>query len=399
MGLLLTAVLALSASAQLRLDIDDVITVSGHCLDSSGIHIAPDSVQVIVYKSGTEQFNDWFGPGDPQCAASNGMLVFSESVANIDNDAGVGVYEVRAGFFDDQLSLYNWKTFWLYAGSSAGTLTKGDVYDTVASLLNDSVVTVEEFWAADSAVIDTTDIGDWFAANGGGIDSASLAGIIWNTPAANHNLPGTFGGYLDAEVSGLTGGSGAHSVDIIAIDSGSLQPVPQAGIAIRNSAQTALLAVGHTDSDGRVGFNLDDGTYAVVATGPGLIFSAWDTLVVNGPTVDTIAGYQFDPGDAPMPGLCRVYGFLYSFDGLPVAGATVSALLPDGAARTAAVIISPMRVHVETDSSGYFYLDLIPSSSLLPTGTEYEFGISRPDGSLLRRRVLVPDSPNWQLIW
>ena len=38
-----------------------------------------------------------------------------------------------------------------------------------------------------------------------------------------------------------------------------------------------------------------------------------------------------------------------------------------------------------TDSAGYFYLDLIPSDSLTPSGQLYEFTISRSDGTVLRR--------------
>jgi hypothetical protein len=68
-------------------------------------------------------------------------------------------------------------------------------------------------------------------------------------------------------------------------------------------------------------------------------------------------------------------------------------------ARFSVVIISPYSVSTTTDNNGYFYLDLIPSDSLIPPGVKYEFTISRSDGTILRQRLTVPDASIWRLTW
>lgn len=118
-----------------------------------------------------------------------------------------------------------------------------------------------------------------------------------------------------------------------------------------------------------------------------------------GAGVDSVCGDQFDPGLPALAGLCRVYGYLYDIQGNPETGAVVRAYLPAGVVRYQNVIVSPFSVSVSSDTVGYFYLDLLPSDSLIPTGREYEISISRSDGTVLRRRLAVPAMSSWQLVW
>ena len=97
--------------------------------------------------------------------------------------------------------------------------------------------------------------------------------------------------------------------------------------------------------------------------------------------------------------MCRVYGFLYNISGIPEPQALVTAQLPSGVVRFSSVIVSPFSVSTTTDSNGYFFFDLIPSDSLIPAGTPYEFTISRTDGTILRQRLTVPDTTQWRLTW
>ncbi len=233
----------------------------------------------------------------------------------------------------------------------------------------------------------------------GGSDSASIAGWVWNTPQSNHIIDGTFGGYLDAEISGLGSGSGVYSQTIVAFDSTLEQVIPFVNMAVRNLDQTSLLAVGATGSDGHVSFNLDGGSYLVVASAAGYIFEANADLEVTGNSIDTVYGDQFDPGMPPSPNLCRVYGHLYDLSGAAEQGATVTASLPSGVVRFDGVIVSPSVMMATTDSEGYFCLDLIPTNLLTPAGTLYEFAINRSDGTILRQRVVVPESNDWRLSW
>jgi len=234
---------------------------------------------------------------------------------------------------------------------------------------------------------------------GGSGDSASIARWVWNTPQDNHTGDGTFGKYLDAEISGVGVGGGLYSFRITAYDSSIDQTISGARVIIRNLAQTSLIALGSTDSQGEIEFNLDADSFLVAAYSHGYVFNAFDTVVVSGGGEDTIRAYRFDPGQPSDPALCRVWGFLYDLTGRPESGSAVSAWLPSGTAKSGGLIITPSKVETVSDSTGYFYLDLIPGGDLEPDGTMYEITINRSDGTILREGVDVPDQPVWQLTW
>ena len=235
--------------------------------------------------------------------------------------------------------------------------------------------------------------------SGGGNDSVSIARWVWNAPHNNHLVSGTFGQFLDAEVSSLSAGAGAWSYAVAAQDTAVDQAVPNAIVSIRNLEQTALIAVRTTNSLGRAWFNLNSGRYLAMIISPGYTFPAFDTIDVIGPGADTVMGYQFNPGAPGSPALCRVYGYLFGVNGQPEWNAQVSAAIPKGVMRTDLHVVSPFSVSTLSDSTGYFFLDLIPSDSLYPAGSTYEISISRPDGTILRKRLTVPAQPTWQLTW
>jgi len=169
-------------------------------------------------------------------------------------------------------------------------------------------------------------------------------------------------------------------------------------VAVWNADQSSLLAVVTTGPGGNTGINLDSGDYVVSATAPGYIFEPYDTITVSSAEADTILGYHFDPGSPASPALCRVYGYLYTMEGIAESGARVSAWVPSGVTLHSDIIISPFPVTTTTNDAGYFYLDLIPSSQLLGAPS-YELTINRTDGTILRKRLAVPDSSSWQLTW
>ena len=175
--------------------------------------------------------------------------------------------------------------------------------------------------------------------------------------------------------------------------------VPGANVAIRSLDQSALIAVGRSDSEGKVSFNLDADSYVGVVTATGYLFAPFDTFQVTGAGADTLCGRQFDPGSPALPSLCRVYGHLYTISGIAEEGAVISVMLPSGAARSGQRVISPFAVMTLSDADGYFALDLIPSDSLNPSGAKYEFSITRKDGAILRQRVQIPAQTSWRLDW
>jgi|GEM_PF-1542562 len=498
LALLVVHLASLEIHAQIHLRADDLITLSGYGLDSAGIQQMPDSLRLIVLRHGVEEFDAWYDPSDIQCSALNGGLTFVDVFGDIDNDAGPGLYEVKAGFFLRDDSLYDWRTLWIYQGvdlaaiedtvmgikdildaretwSLTGRSPIGDTIHRNASVLTeDSHVGVDwskvtnqtsavslsatvisrlgvldedftsidldsttvgrlteragyrlspdgvgDIWSHGSRslsalgfALDSADFADscfdethftagyFDSAQGaaGGLDSADLANAVWNAPALNHDSPGTFGDYLDTKVSGLGTGGGAYAIILTAVDTLSGQTVPGVRVAIRNPEQTSLIAVGRTDASGTSRFNLDLGEFLVVADAPGYLFAPYDSLSVNGPVAEEIKGRRFDPGLPASPSLCRVYGFVYGVTGLPERGAVVSAGLPKGVSRTSDLIVSPSAVTVSTDSSGYFFLDLIPSS-MLEGESRYELTITRTDGAILRKRFAVPSQASWLMDW
>ena len=238
-----------------------------------------------------------------------------------------------------------------------------------------------------------------YKGQGGGGDSTSVARWVWNTPQNHHTQTGTFGKYLDTEISGIGSGSGLYSCRLMVVDSTVGQIIPGVKIVVRNLSQTALIASGSTDFDGYAGFNLDLDTFLVIPFAPGYIFESYDTLLVTGAGTDTIYGYRFDPGAPTLPEICRVYGFLFDISGGREKGAAITAWLPSGVSRVGAGIISPFRKSTVSDSTGYFYLDLIPSINLIPGNGKYEITITRTDGTILRERITVPNISRWLLTW
>jgi hypothetical protein len=236
-----------------------------------------------------------------------------------------------------------------------------------------------------------------------GLTATDVADSVWNRPFAGPFSAGSMGDSLSSpsyvQGSAIGSGSGAFAVSITVYDSTIAQVIPGVSVHVRNLSQTALVAISRSDVSGSVLVNLDADSFLVVASAAGYQFSPFDSLVVSGGASDTIYGVQFYPGIPSSPSLCRVYGHLYTVDGQPETGATVSAFLPEGVQRSGNLVISPFSVSAVSDSTGYFFLDLIPSDSLLPDTAQYEFTITRTDGTILRQRLMVPDADSWQLTW
>jgi len=205
--------------------------------------------------------------------------------------------------------------------------------------------------------------------------------------------------WISALISGISGGGGGYSYQLVVIDSTISQVIPGVSLTLRNLNQTALIATGTTNILGAASFNLNSASYVAIASSPGYIFENFDTVIVAGTGVDTVYGYQFDPGMPVDPELCRVYGYLYDIAGNPESDATVTASLPSGVSRFGSTIVSPFQRETKTDDSGYFYIDLIPSIDLTPPTNKYEISITLSNGTVLRERLLIPDISSWMLTW
>ncbi len=363
---------------------EDSLSFVFYSLDSLGNPTTADSVYILVTgPTGGVAFKDSLTSSDNRITATTirgkQFYSFAEQVSNIDGNGEAGHYAIT-----------------LLAKKNSGNLLTPNTYSfqIISDELSDQIALIGDSVYAKGGAVDSNR-----TEMGGSGDSTFIARWVWNTPQANHTSVGSFGKYLDTEVSGISGGSGAYSFMLVTFDTSLDQVIPQAGIAVRNVSQTSLIATGRTNSGGEATFNLDADSFVIVATAPGYAFDTYDTVVVSGTGSDTIFGAQFDPGSPSSPGLCRVYGWLYDIGGAPESGASVMAHLPSGVVQYSVVIISPYSVSTITDNGGYFYLDLIPSDSLVPAGVKYEFTISRTDGTILRQRLTVPDTTLWRLTW
>ncbi|KAA3634868.1 MAG: hypothetical protein DWP97_06130 [Calditrichaeota bacterium] len=369
----------------------DSLSFQFYLLDSIGNNISlasSDSIGLVVfYPNGDEAYALTILGNNgniTETTLSNigSFYVYADAVANFDgSSASDGVYKWLMIVNDISLGLHTSHSgeFQLYQNSD---------FNTRLDYLNASISSRSTFNPSTDTVNAYTNI-----------DSTTIARSVWNTPQSSHLIAGTFGDYLDSDISGLGSGSGIYAQSVVVYDTANGQPVSGVNVLIRNLAQSTLIASGNSDVYGYSTFNLNADSFLIVGYAPGYLFEAFDTLVVTGNSVDTIFGYQIDIGNPVEPNLCRVYGYLYGITGLPEVGAGVTAALSTGDVRSGSLIISPFSKSTTTDSLGYFYLDLIPSDSLSPVNQKYEFTISRTDGTVLRQRIEIPALAQWSLSW
>ena len=361
---------------------EDSIAVVFFSLDSLGNPTTADSLFVAVSGPlGSVVYSSAMAISDSRVATttvgSGRFYLFSDQVSNLDGSGTIGSYSLGL----------------MARNSSLALLTPAQLnFQIISQELSDQLELIEDSVLVKGGTIDSN-------YTERGADSSNIARWVWNTPQSGHTTAGTFGKYLDSEISGMGTGSGLYSYTIQLFDTSSSQAVPGTRTMVRNLEQTALIATGLSDTYGVISFNLDADSFIVVASSPGYIFEAYDTVVVTAAGVDTILCAGFDPGVPTFPTFCRIWGYLFNANGQAEDNVDVSAHIPSGVTTFANGIITPTAVSTATDSNGYFYLDLLPSVLLGSDGAEYEITISRQDGTILRQRLDIPDSTSWQLRW
>lgn len=161
-------------------------------------------------------------------------------------------------------------------------------------------------------------------------------------------------------------------------------PLPDATVQITNESQTIYVDQKTTDVDGYADFVLasDSTVYAVRTWGIGLSFpDSPDTMTVSGPMSFSVQGESFIPDAPSAPSLGNVYGWLIAADGVARTSVTLSfSLAAPSSVRPVTVsdhrLVTRRVVTTTTDSNGGFSVDLIPTSSMLPTGLRYKVTIS-----------------------
>ena len=287
--------------------------------------------------------------------------------------------------------------------------------------------------SVDSNALESADFEDYFLKeskiDGGAIseakiadaalDSAKFSGDYWtavSNTGGSASLPDSVTARIDSILAslGYDASTSAHDkIDNLSLSGGGSEPetlivmslpdsilIEGVSIMVRTLDQSTVKVDGLcTDHNGRRILELDADSFFVALTHNNNSQSL-DTIVVqSGGGTDTLWMTEFDPGQPSSPDLCRVYGWIYDISGNAVERTNVTAEIPSEfhPLKYEGVIITPYRKTAESDSTGYWYIDLFPNQSLSKTESEYLFTIEYPSGVIFKTKTAVPDSSSWQL--
>jgi hypothetical protein len=246
-----------------------------------------------------------------------------------------------------------------------------------------------------------------------GMDT-SIAYTGWGIGVHNITLCWFFNGYnewycdfytpIDNTTSGGGSGgsgSGAHAVNVLALDTtGADSTRTGVSINLKDIGTGTVLWSARTGSSGIGSFNLDPDTFLMTASSPGGFYN-WptnDTLFVTGAMTDTIRGYSTVVGTPDSAHLCRVYGWIYNAAGSAIEAVNIEATLRPTAIKDTCsnVTIMATRKTATTNSSGYWYMDLLKNKCTNPQ-TEYSW--TAKSGMInISKMLTVPDSVTYRYI-
>jgi len=256
---------------------------------------------------------------------------------------------------------------------TGGALTTPADYkaDVSALALQAEVENIDGWNPATTAIIpkDVNESGDTlarlkdslaFQGTASSLTAAVITDSVWNESQSEHTTAGTFGKYLDVEVSSALG-MGDIAFRVYAIDtSGVDDTLTGIPITLQNATGSQLALQSTTDS-GFFDFSVPTGTIRGLATlGATYVFPDTEWTVSGNDTV-AIQGYNTTVSDPSDPAKSLVYATVYDVIGAYASDVIVKATRHTGiAADTAAgIIISPRTVYDTTDVSGYFSFPLI----------------------------------------
>ena len=219
-----------------------------------------------------------------------------------------------------------------------------------------------------------------------------------------HNKLGAYSGSsgdnnnIKDDIAALSlSGNGSEACTLIVRDDG-IVPILGARIIIRTLDQTATRIPGLlTDVNGNRIVELDPSPYYVSIMANNY-FPLTDTILINRDSTWHFAMTFFNPGAPGSPDLCRVYGWIYDITGAMLSNVKIKAEIPTNyqPIKYGDIIITPFEKSTETDSTGYWQIDLIPNSRLSDPDSKYQFVIEYPSGVVYKSKVAVPDSINWE---
>lgn len=205
---------------------------------------------------------------------------------------------------------------------------------------------------------------------GGGPTAAQIADAVWDEVQSGHTTAGTFGKYLDTEVSGVSGGSGAFVVTITVDDGGSTL-LEGATVRMTEGVNNFIAT---TNSSGVATFSLDAATYTLSITKDGYSYTP-SSLVISGAGNTDVSMSEIVVTPASDPDQTTAYLTAYGQDLAVAANVTFTFLLLDGPG-SAGVSLSRAPVVASSDAAGLVEATLWRNSRYLvkrePSGPEVE---------------------------
>ncbi len=346
----------------------DSLTFQFYLLDSLGslTDVATtDSIGVVTfYPEGAVAYNTVVLGNNSNIVSQSQTNIgtcysYGIAIADIDGASpSEGVYTWMLSVKDISLGLTTMHTgtFQLYTGADYNSqLDNLDALITSRSNFNVSTDTVNSYESGvdnSVAIADLQDsvnvLIDSTNSYGPGVDNSSAIAVMQDSinvlidsvnnlnasvdnSAAIAELQDSVNVIIDSLSSS---GAGMFAYKVTVVDSSNSNPVNDVSAYLRNLDQTVLIASGRANSSGELLFNLDIGSYLIIANAPGYIFNVFDTIIVTGAGEDSLYGYAFDPGQPALPNLCRAYAYIYDVNGTPEPNATITASLPGGVARS-----------------------------------------------------------------
>ena len=305
-------------------------------------------------------------------------------------------YPIAFGGDYDSVRIYWWEKIgadWDSAGSMK--ISSFPLTDSIA--LGDTADYKIIYWYYEGA--DELPAGEFIRFTGGeatvsGAAMAAIADSVDSAIIVSHGL--------GAYTTGGTG-AGAYSVTIVTVDTAASDtvPVPHVSVVVRNAAQNTVLAGGNTDVNGELEANLDAAAHVFIASETGYTWPTYDTHTVAGTQTDTIWGYRYIPTAPSDTYLCRLWGYIRDIENKKPYKADIIVTPKGDTSNTCDnVILGSMPSSTQSDTAGYFQIDILWSSCR--GDGRYNILIKEArTGAVIKTKpnYLVPDSSTHKLIF
>lgn len=256
----------------------------------------------------------------------------------------------------------------------------------IANAAFDSVKFSDNYWNAVSNTGGSASVPDSIAAR---IDSI-LTSLGYDASTSAHD-----------KIDNLSlSGGGSEPETLVVMSSPDSTKIEGTSVVVRTLDQSTVKVDGLlTDVNGRLILELDADSFFVALTHNNYEQTLDTIVVLSGGRTDTLWMSIFDPGQPSSPDLCRVYGWIYDISGIGVEHANITIEIPSEyhPVKYSSIIITPFRKTTESDSAGYWYIDLFPNQLLSKIESEYLFTIEYPSGVIFKTKTAVPDSSSWKL--